>query len=91
MIRAIFIDAAGGRSIVVFLEEWTLEKNLATGAAAVALSATKGKGSDDLVLTKVGADESAKLALRLAGSKPGIFDGSRASCGCQAFFKRALP
>jgi hypothetical protein len=86
LIGAVFVNSAGARPIIVFLEEGTFEKNLAASPAAIALAATKGKGSDDLILTEVGTDETPNLALRLAGAKLGILDCARASGGSETLF-----
>jgi hypothetical protein len=59
LIWAIFVDAASGRSIAMFLEEGALEKNLAASPAAIALSLAKRKGSDNLFFAKICADETA--------------------------------
>jgi hypothetical protein len=76
LIWAIFVDAASGRSIAMFLEEGALEKNLATGSATIAFALTKRKGSDDLLLAEVCADETAELALRLPRAKLRVLDGA---------------
>ncbi|MDT4955278.1 MAG: hypothetical protein QOJ02_3416 [Acidobacteriota bacterium] len=90
MIGAVFIDAASGRSITMFLEEGALEKNLATGSATIAFALTKRKGSDDLLLAEVCADETAELALRLPRAKLRVLDGARAArCG-ETLFQRTL-
>ena len=85
MIGTIFVNAAGACSVKMFLEERTFEKNLAASAAAIALAATKGQSRDDLIFTKICADEATNLALRLAGAKLGVLDGARAS-GCNETF-----
>lgn len=90
MIGAVFINAAGGRAIVVLFQERTFEKNLAASPAAIAFAATKGKGSDDLIFTEVGADETTDFALRLTSAKLGIFDGARTTCCGKTFFQRAM-
>ena len=85
MIGAIFVNAAGGRSIKMFLQERTFEEYLAAGTAAIAFALTKGESGDDLIFTKVCADETTNLALRLAGAKLGILDGARTP-GCDETF-----
>ena len=82
MIGAVFINAASGRSITMFLEEGTLEKNLATGSTTVAVALAKRQRCDDLIFAKVCADETTQLALRLPGAKRCRLDGSRTpGCG----------
>ena len=41
----------------MFLEEGTLEKNLAARSAAIALALAKRKGGDNLFLAEICADE----------------------------------
>ncbi len=90
MVWAVFVNAAGSRAIAVLFQERTFEKYLAASPAAITFAATKGKGSDDLIFTEVGADETTNLALRLTSAKLGILDGARASRGGETFFQRAV-
>jgi len=87
LIGTIFVNAAGGRSIVVFLQERAFEKNLATCPAAITLAASKRERGDDLFLAEVCADETSNLALRLTGAKLGVLDGARAPRGGETFFQ----
>jgi hypothetical protein len=86
LIGAVFIDAASGRSIAMFLEEGALEKNLAARSATIAFALSKRKRGDNLFFAEVCADETAQLALRLTGAKLCVFDGARASGRSETFF-----
>jgi hypothetical protein len=90
LIGAIFVNAAGGRSITVFLQERAFEKNLAASPATIAIAATKRQLCDDLFLPKICADEATELAVRLTGAESGILDRARATgCG-ETFFQRVM-
>jgi hypothetical protein len=85
LIGTIFVNAAGGRSIIVFLQEGAFEKNLTAGPATIAIASAKRERLDDLIFAEIRSDETPELALRLAGAEFGILDCPRATCCDKTF------
>jgi hypothetical protein len=65
LVRAVFVDTAGGRAVAVLFEEGALEQYLAASAAAVTVAAPQGQLLHHLFFAKVDSDEAAQLPLRL--------------------------
>ena len=84
----ILVNAAGATTVFVLFQKRTFEEYLAACAAAVALAAPERERRDDLFFTKVYIYESPKLALRLAGAEPSVFDGAQALGRGNAFLKQ---
>ncbi len=72
----------------MLFQERTFEEYLAACAAAVAFAASEGERRHNLFFAKVYVDEAAKLALRLAGAKLGIFNTAQTLCRDKAFLKQ---
>jgi hypothetical protein len=85
LVRSILVYAASRGAVAMFLEKRAFEKYLATGTAAIALSASERQLLDNFLFAKVRTDKASYLALNLSRAKLCIFDCPRAQPLCQTF------
>jgi len=85
LVGAVFVDAAGRRTVIVFFEKRAFEKYLAARPATIAFAATEFDGGEGFLFVEIDLDEATQFALSLTGAKFGVLDGARAkACGACA-------
>jgi hypothetical protein len=90
LVRAVFVNAAGGCSVAMLFQKRTLEENLATGPAAITVAAAQTKRCDYIVFSKIGMDKPAKLSVCLTSAKSRVFNRTRTPRRSQSLFERSL-